>query len=54
MKLVYNFCLSVCSLTIINLYVHFLSVTDGGQNTTKKSTSNTTTEKKNEHKEDDT
>ena len=46
MKLVYNFCSSVYSLTIINLYVHLLPVTDGGQNNTKKSTSNTTTEKK--------
>ena len=54
MKLVYNFCSSVYSLTIINLYVHLLPVTDGGQNNTKKSTSNTTTEKKNEQKEDDT
>ena len=51
MKLVYNFCSCVYSLTIINLYVHLLPVTDGGQNNKKKSTSNTTTEK-NEQKED--
>ena len=53
MKLVYNFCSSVCSLTIINLCVHLLPVTDSRQNSKKKSTSNTTTEKKNEEKEDD-
>ena len=35
MKLVYNFCSSVYSLTIINLYVHLLPVTDGGHNNTK-------------------
>ena len=34
-KLVYNFCSSVYSLTIINLYVHLLPVTDGGQNNQK-------------------
>ena len=54
MKLVYNFSSSVYSLTIINLYVHLLPVTDGGHNSTKKSTSNTMTDKKNEQKEDDT
>ena len=35
-KLVYNFCSSVYSLTIINLYVHLLPVTDDGHNNTKK------------------
>ena len=54
MKLVYNFCSSVYSLTIINLYVHFLPVTDDGHNNTKQLTSNSTTEKKNDLKEDDT
>ena len=53
MKLVYSFCSSVYFWTIINLYVHLLPITDGGQNNKKKSTSNTTTEKKNEEKEDD-
>ena len=46
MKLVYNFCSSVYSLTIIHLYVPLLPVTDDGQNDKKKSTSNTTIEKK--------
>ena len=41
-------------LTIINLYVHLLPVTDDGHNNTKKSTSNSTTEKKNDQKKDDT
>ena len=54
MKLVYNFCSSVYSLTIINLYVHLLPVTDDGHNNTKQSTSNGTAEKKNDQKEDDT
>ena len=54
MKLVYNFCSSVYSLTIICLYVHLLPVTDGGKNNKEKSISNTTTEKKNVQKEDDT
>ena len=53
MKLVYNFCSSVYSLTIINLYVHLLPVTEGRQNNKKKSTSNTITQKKNQEKEDD-
>ena len=54
MKLVYNFCSSVYSLTIINLYVCLLPVTDDGYNNTKQLTSNSTTEKKNDQKEDDT
>ena len=53
MKLVYSFCSSVYSLTIINLCVHLLPVTYDGKNNKKKSTSNTNTEKKNEQKEDD-
>ena len=53
MKLVYNVFLSIYSLKIINLYVHLLPVTDGGQINKKKSTSNTTTKKKNEEKKDD-
>ena len=51
--MVYNFCSSVYSLTIINLYVHLLPVTDDGHNNTKQLTSNSTTEK-NDQKEDDT
>ena len=53
MKLVYNFCSSVYSLTIINLYVHLLPVMDGGHNNTKKLTSNSTNEKKNDQKEEE-
>ena len=53
MKLVCNFCSYVYSLTIINLYVRVLPVTNSGQNK-KKSTSNTSTEKKNEQEQPDT
>ena len=53
MKLVYNFCSSVYSLTVINLYVHLLPVTEGEHNNKMQSMSNITTEKKNEKKKDD-